>query len=196
MTAATTSRRPRALTVAAFAQFAIALAFLSIPLLGLVFGGDVQAAARAEVARQGQDPAVLAEHGLAFGETGKALIVPVAVAALLTLTGSLTLAAKRAGRVLAWIVLPLVALGNIAIMASNAAVVETLGKVFADSGDARLAALDARGLVDAAFAAYPAWLPALEVARAVVIFGGVLVGLVAISARGARVAFGRGRKGA
>lgn len=189
-----TTRRPRGLVTAAVAQFAVAVAFLSIPLLGLVFADDVQAAAQAEVARRGQDPAILAEHGLAFNETGKALSVPFAVAALLTLTGSLTLAAKRAARVLAWIVLPLVALGNVAIMASNAAVVETLTTLFAESGDARLAALDAQGLVDAAFAAYPSWLPALETVRAILVFGGVLLALVTISAKSARGRPSRGSR--
>jgi hypothetical protein len=44
--------RPASLTIAAVLHFAIALAFASIPIIGLLYGTDVQAAAEAEVVRQ------------------------------------------------------------------------------------------------------------------------------------------------
>ncbi|MFI6577128.1 hypothetical protein ACIBFB_15120 [Nocardiopsis sp. NPDC050513] len=181
--------RPRVVTAAAVLHWAIALAFLSIPLIGLVYGADVQAAAEAETARQGQDPGVLAEHGLAFDETGAALWAPVSIAALVAAVGATVLAGKRFGRVLSWIFLPLVLIGNGLIMASNAAAADTVQTLFDESGDPALQSLDAGALLDAAYSAYPGWLPAVESARFAIVTLGCLVAVVLLALRPARTHF-------
>ncbi|WP_143014919.1 hypothetical protein [Glycomyces harbinensis] len=166
--------RPATVT-AAVLHFAIAPAFASIPLVGLLYGADVQAAAEAEAARQGQDPGVLAEAGLSFEEHGVAIWAPFAIAALIALLGGLLLAGKRFARTIAFFALPLLPAGNALIMAGNATATEKVQALFDASDSGAVRSLDAAALLEADYAAYPAWLPVLEGARfAVVLLGGVL----------------------
>lgn len=181
--------RPAAVKLAAAAHFAVALAFASIPLVGLAFGADVQAAAEAEVVRQGQDPALLAANSLAFDEHGVAIWAPFAIAGLLAVLGFTALAGSRVGRVFSWIFLPLMLVGNALIMVSNVTAAETVQSVFDASDDATVRALDAVALMDAAYAAYPNWLPALEIARLVVVLIGCILGVVLLASRPARQYF-------
>ncbi|MCD0442229.1 hypothetical protein LO763_01140 [Glycomyces sp. A-F 0318] len=178
--------RPAAVAFAAVLHFAIALAFASIPAVGLLYGADVQAAAEAEAARQGRDPGVLAAAGLAFDERGVAIWAPFAIAAAVAALGALLLAGKRFARVLSFIALPLVLAGNALIMAGNAAAAEKVQAVFDASDDAAVRSLDAAALLDAAYAAYPGWLPALEGARFAVIVAGCVLGVVLLALRPAR----------
>jgi hypothetical protein len=181
--------RPANVTIAAVLHFAIALAFASIPIVGLVYGGDVQAAAEAEVARQGQDPKLLAAQGLAFDEHGVAIWAPFAIAAAVALLGVSVLAGKWIARPLSFIALPLVLAGNALIMASNATAAAKVQALFDASGDAAVRSLDAAGIMDAAFAAYPAWLPALEGLRFAVVVAGVVLGVILLALPSARAHF-------
>ncbi|GAA2144923.1 hypothetical protein [Glycomyces algeriensis] len=181
--------RPTAVTIAALLHFAIALAFASIPVIGLLYGADVQAAAEAETARQGQDPALLAANGLAFDEHGVAIWAPFAIAAAIALVGVILLAGKRIGRLVSFIVLPLVLAGNALIMASNATAAAKVQALFDASGDATVRSLDAAAILDAAFAAYPDWLPALEGVRFAVVTAGCVLGVVLLALRPAREYF-------
>jgi hypothetical protein len=178
--------RPATVTVAAVLHFAVALAFASIPVVGLVYGADVQAAAEAETARQGRDPGVLAAAGLAFDERGVAIWAPFAIAALLALLGGLLLAGKRFARILSFFTLPLVLTGNALIMASNATAADTVQAAFDASDDAAVRSLDAAALLEAAYAAYPDWLPVLEGARFAVVLIGCVLGVVLLALRSAR----------
>lgn len=181
--------RPAAVTIAALFHFAIALAFASIPVIGLLYGADVQTAAEAEVARQGQDPDLLAANGLAFDEHGVAVWAPFAIAAVVALLGAVLRAGKRIGRVLSFIALPLVLAGNALIMASNATAADKVQAIFDASGDAAVRSLDAAAILDAAFGAYPDWLPALEAVRFAVVTAGCVLGLVLLALRPAREYF-------
>jgi hypothetical protein len=168
--------RPSSVTLAAALQLLIAVAFLSIPLIGAVYGADVQAAAEAAIIRQGLPATVLADNGVRLDEGGAAIVLPVAIALCVAALAVLNLAGKRVGRILTWIVQPLVLLGNLAIMASQQSAVRVVESVFASSGDAELQRIDVQALFDAAFAAYPSWLPPLvNVRNVVVILGSVLV---------------------
>lgn len=181
--------RPAAVTIAAVLHFAIAIAFASIPLIGLVYGADVQAAAEAEAARQGQDPDLLAANGIVFDEHGVAIWAPFAIAAAIALLGAMILAGKRIGRVLSFIALPLVLAGNALIMASNATAAAKVQALFDASGDAAVRALDAAAILDAAAAAYPDWLPLLEGVRFAVATAGCVLGVVLLAVRPAREHF-------
>jgi hypothetical protein len=181
--------RPAAVTIAAVLHFAIALAFVSIPIIGLVYGGDVQAAAEAKVVRQGQDPDLLAANGLAFDEHGVAIWAPFAIAAAIAALGAMVLAGKRIGRVLSFIALPLVLAGNALIMASNATATAKVQAIFDASDDPAVRSLDAAAILDAAFAAYPDWLPALEGVRFAVVIAGCVLGVVLLALRPARAYF-------
>jgi hypothetical protein len=186
MTATTRQQRPRSVTVIAVTQWLIALAFLTVPLLGLIYGTDVQAAAEAEVVRQGQPAAVLTDNGLDFAEVGVALLVPLLAALAMGALGLSIRAGKRPAQILSWIAMPLVLLGNIAIMASNASAAQTLQTVFAQSTDERLHRLDARAVLDAAGAAYPDWLPYLTHTRNAVVLLGALLAIALLTLPGAR----------
>jgi hypothetical protein len=184
-----TPTRPASLTIAAVLHFAIALAFASIPIIGLLYGADVQAAAEAEVVRQGQDPNLLAANGLAFDEHGVAIWAPFAIAAAIAALGLIVLAGKRIGRVLSFIALPLVLAGNALILASNATATAKVQSLFDASDDAGARSLDAAAILDAAFAAYPAWLPALEGVRFAVVVAGCVLGVVLLALHPARAYF-------
>lgn len=186
-----TPARPITVTVAAVLHWLIAAAFLSIPALGLIYGADVQTAAEAEVVRQGLPPSVLSDNQISFRETGVAIAVPVVVALALVALGLAVRSGKRPARIVAWIVMPLVLLGNIAIIASNATAVRGLQDLFAASGDANLRRLDAQGLFDAAMSAYPGWLPALTTTRNVIVIGGASLIIVLLALRSARPHFRR-----
>lgn len=183
--------RPAAVTLAALLHFAIALAFASIPVIGLIYGVDVQAAAEAEVARQGQDPNLLVTNGLRFDERGVAIGAPFAIAAAVALLGVLALAGNRIGRVLSFIALPLVLAGNALIMASNATAAAKVQALFDASDDAAVRSLDAAAILDAAFSAYPSWLPALEGTRLAAVLIGCVLGVVLLALRPARAYFKR-----
>ncbi|WP_147138717.1 hypothetical protein [Stackebrandtia albiflava] len=185
----TTTGRPRVVTVAAILQFAVAVGFASIPVVRLMFGADVQAAAEAEAARQGRDPGILTDAGLRFDETGVAIWAPFIVAVLVALPAALNLAGR--GRILSWVVLPLVLIGNVMIMASNAAAADTLQAFFDASSDPALSGLDATALLAAAYSAYPEWLSILEAAWSVVIVGGCVGAVVLLALKPSRLFFRR-----
>ncbi|HVQ44300.1 MAG TPA: hypothetical protein VMT30_05035 [Candidatus Saccharimonadia bacterium] len=172
----TSRSRPQAVTVVAIVQALIGLAFLSIPIIGLMYGAQVQTAVDAEMVRQGHSTALLTQNHISFTENGAATIVPTIVALIMITLAWLNLAGKRAGLILSWVLQPLVLAGNFLIMASQAAVVSTLESVFKSTGDAALQSLNVQKLVDAAFNAYPSWVSSLVNARnVVVILGSILI---------------------
>ncbi|MFE3455650.1 hypothetical protein ACFXJ8_42750 [Nonomuraea sp. NPDC059194] len=150
--------RPRTVTVAGVLQLLFALAFLIAPLAGLVYGADVQAAAEAELARQGLSPSVLAENGIHFDEGGYALVVPVTTAVIAAILAWLNLAGKRAGRILTLIVQPLFLALDVFIFTSQAAKVQYLQSFLGAGGNAQ-------AVLDASERVYPAWLLAVSDGR-------------------------------
>lgn len=178
-----TTRKPRPVILATILQMLVALAFLSVPILGLVYGSASQAAAEAELTRQGVSPAVLTEFGIAFDESGIATLVPAAVALILVTLALRNLVGSRTSRVLTWFFLPLVLVGNYLIMASNAAAVQTLQSVFKDHPTARN--INVQALLDASGGAYPTWVPFLQDARFVVVTAGSLLIIVLLALRSA-----------
>ncbi|MGP3962905.1 hypothetical protein ACTWPT_43635 [Nonomuraea sp. 3N208] len=76
-------KRPRRVVLAATLQLLSAVPFLLGTYVVLVHGAGAQAAAEAEVARQGLPPSVLAEHGISFGSNTAEL--PFAIAIVLIL---------------------------------------------------------------------------------------------------------------
>ncbi|HEX6682870.1 MAG TPA: hypothetical protein VF062_08755 [Candidatus Limnocylindrales bacterium] len=183
------SQRPTAIKIVAAAHLLIGLAFLTVPLLGLLYGQEVQAAADAEVVRQGLPVSVLADNNLSFRESGIAIAIPVVIALALAALGLWMLTARRAARIVSLIVMPLIILANAAIVVSNASAVTALQTMFDQSNDANLSRLNAQSLFDATLAAYPDWLPLLTNARNTVVFGCSLLIIVLLTMRSARAYF-------
>ena len=168
--------RPGSVTLAATLQLLAAVAFLIYAAVVLVYGADAQAAAEAEVARQGLPADVLAQNGVRFDEGGAATMFPVAVALGLATLALLNLAGSRVGRVLSWIFQPIALVAEVLILVSQLSVARVLESTFERSGDATLRSIDVQALIDAAQQASPAWLPYVVFARsALATLGSLLV---------------------
>jgi hypothetical protein len=99
--------RPGSVTLAAALQGLLAVTFLVMPILVYRHGGDAQAAAEAEVARQGFPPDVLARNKVHFDEGAVGLVLPVAIALGLGALAVLNLDGNETGRILSWIFQPI-----------------------------------------------------------------------------------------
>ncbi|MEV2273521.1 hypothetical protein [Nonomuraea africana] len=154
-----TKTRPRTVTVAGSLQLLFALAFLIAPVLGLIYGADVQSAAEAELARQGLSPSVLAENNLHFDEGGYAMVLPVTTAVIAAILAWLTLAGKRAGR-MTLIVQPFFLALDVFVLTSQLSKVQYLQSILG-------AGANAQAVLDASERVYPAWLLAVSDGRLV-----------------------------
>ncbi|MEV4891308.1 hypothetical protein AB0K48_18175 [Nonomuraea sp. NPDC055795] len=139
-------------------QLLYALAFLIAPVAGLVYGADVQAAAEAELIRQGLSPSVLAENNVHFDEGGYALLVPVGTAVVVAVLGALNLAGRRAGWILTLIAQPLFLVMDVLVILSQLSKVEYLQNILGTGADAR-------AVVNATSDAYPDWVFVLTEGR-------------------------------
>ncbi|GAA2378579.1 hypothetical protein GCM10010404_38550 [Nonomuraea africana] len=155
-----TKTRPRTVTFAGSLQLLFALAFLIAPVLGLIYGADVQSAAEAELARQGLSPSVLAENNLHFDEGGYAMVLPVTTAVIAAILAWLTLAGKRVGRILTLIVQPFFLALDVFVLTSQLSKVQFLQSILG-------AGANAQAVLDASERVYPAWLLAVSDGRLV-----------------------------
>lgn len=165
-----TKSRPRTVTLAGVLQLLFALAFLIAPVAGLVYGADVQAAAEAELVRQGLSPSILAANNLHFDEGGYALVVPVTTALIGAILAWLNLAGRRAGRNLTLIVQPLFLALDVFILISQSSKAQYLQSILGDGANAQ-------AVLDASERVYPAWLFAVSEGR---LFFTPLVSLVVV----------------
>jgi hypothetical protein len=157
--------RPGSVTLAAVLQLLLAATFVIMPALVYLYGARAQAAAEAEVARQGYPADVLARNHVNFGEGAVGLVVAVAIAGTLVVLASLNLAGNPAGRIGSWILQPLLFIAGVLILSRQVFTARFLGSAFGSSGDARLAGIDVKAFVDAAADAYPGWFPYVVSAR-------------------------------
>ncbi|MBB4932539.1 hypothetical protein F4561_003359 [Lipingzhangella halophila] len=177
--------RPSTVTLAGILQLLFAAGFLIAPLAGVVYGADVQAAAEAELARQGLDPAVLAQNNIHFDEGGYALFLPVGTAVVAALLAGLNLAGKRAGWVLTLVIQPLFLVLDIFILISEASRVEYL-QSFLGAG------ADAQAVINAASNVYPGWLLAVTDVRQLCTFAASATVVVLLLLPSARAFFRKG----
>ncbi|NRQ40789.1 hypothetical protein HII36_54645 [Nonomuraea sp. NN258] len=166
---------------AAVLQLLIALAFLSIPLIRHRYGPDAQAAAEAELARQGIPGSVLAENKLRFDAGGHETAVPAAVALVMAALAVLNLAGDEWGRTLSWIFQPIVLLGNALILYSQLTAATSVQAAFKRKGDPMLARIDVPAFLSAAERAFPSWVfPGMQNVRHAVAFGGSALVILAL----------------
>jgi len=158
--------------VIAVLQYATAVTFVIIGLAAYQRGGAAQRAAEAEVVRQGFTREVLARHRVRIEESLAELMLPLGVAAVLTVLGTLNLI--DAGRTATWVLQPVLLLAGGYITVSQVFVRQTVAAAFRDSEDA----VDTRAVLDAAFAAFPRWLRSVVVARFLLVTFGSAVVLV------------------
>ncbi|MFD1939684.1 hypothetical protein ACFSKW_50335 [Nonomuraea mangrovi] len=182
------TRRPRSVTVAATLQILTVVPFLLGTLVVLLYGAGAQAAAEAEITRQGVPAAVLAQHGIDFGGSETLAIVLVLI---LVALAALNLAGKRAGRILSWIFHPILFAMGAVIIPSQLFTVQLLESAFKSSGDSTLARIDVPALVGAATHAMPGWLPYANVAKLALTTLGSLLVVILLALPSARTYFRR-----
>ncbi|WIX98395.1 hypothetical protein QRX60_30545 [Amycolatopsis mongoliensis] len=178
--------KPRTVVLAALTQVLTAVPFLLSIIVVRAVGAEAQAAAEAELSRQGLPPSLLAGHGVSFGSDTAETPLPGAIIVVLVALALLNLAGRRAGQVLSWVFHPLLAVAGALIVPAQLFTATFLAASFRDSGDPLLQRVDVPRLVDAARQAFPGWLPVVDGAKLVFTTAGsvlVIVLLVLPSAR-------------
>ncbi|TMR13718.1 hypothetical protein ETD86_30225 [Nonomuraea turkmeniaca] len=174
MKSGTRTERPRGVVLAATLQLLSALPFVLGTYVVLVHGAGAQAAAEAEVARQGVPPSVLAEHGISFGSNVADLPFAIAIVLILATLAVLNLNGRRVGRILSWTFHPILFVAGVVIVPGQVWVAPLLESMFAS--DPVLARVNVTALVDAAAQAMPGWLHYAAVVKLVLTtLGSVLV---------------------
>lgn len=150
-----------------------AVAFVVAAVVARRYGNAAQAAADAEVVRQGYAGDLLARLRIRFAETTAEMLFPLAIAAVLLALAALNATGSDAGRIATWILQPVLLVGGGLVTASQ---------VFADRYVAsavhrapEAAGVDAGAVVLAARTQFPSWLHALVTARFVLVVAGSLL---------------------
>ncbi|MEU6249038.1 hypothetical protein [Glycomyces sp. NPDC047010] len=165
--------RPGSVTFAVWLQILLALLLVVQAVAGLLYGADAQSAAEAELAAQGYAVSDLPE-GTTFEGGGLNAIGPFVFAALILVLAFLNGAGNRVGRILTWIVQPLVLICGGFLAATQFFAVSFMEAGLEATGDAE--GLDVQALFDAVTGAYPAWTTWVGYATfALAILGSLLV---------------------
>lgn len=167
-------------------QLLLTVPFLISPTVAKRYGAEAQAAAEAEIERQGFPARVLAENRVTF--TSGAVVggvLPVAIALVLATLAVLNLRGSRIGRIGTFVFQPLVLLAGGTVIAGQVFAVQFVEFAFAKSGDVTLERIDVRAVMSAAMEAFPGWLPINVWARFVLATLGSLLVLVLLASRSA-----------
>jgi hypothetical protein len=181
--------RPGSVTLAVLLQLLLAATFVIMPTLAFLYGARAQAAAEAEVARQGFPADVLARNHVNFGEGAIGLLLAVAIALGLVVLAVLNLAGNPAGRIGSWILQPLLFIAGGLILSRQVFTARFLAPAFKNSGDATLAGINVKAFVDAATGAYPAWFLYVVSARFVLATLGSLLIIILLAVPSANAYF-------
>jgi hypothetical protein len=145
---------PFAVLVVALLQLLLAVTFMVIPFIGVRYGPSAQQAAEADVGRQGFPVAVLAERGVNFGASRGSVVAAVAIGACLAALAVLNLAGSDVGRILTWVLQPILFVAGLVIMSGEVFTARYVGAAFRKAG---VRDIDVAAFVDAASSAYPSW---------------------------------------
>jgi hypothetical protein len=157
---------------AAVLQLLLAATFVALPVAVARSGAAAQDAAEAEVARQRGPADTLAALGIRLTERPAEFLLAIAVAAILTTLGSLNLAGTDAGRLLSWIIEPLVLIAVGLVTAGQVFATRYTQAAFARSPDPAIRALDATAVMRAAMGAMPSWVRPVVVFRFALVIAG------------------------
>lgn len=174
---------PFAVLVVALLQVLLAATFVVLPIVGVRYGPAAQEAAEADVARQGFAVGVLAERGVNFGASRGSVVVAVAIGACLAALAVLNLAGSDLGRLLTWILQPILFVAGVFIMPGEVFTARYVGAAFRKAG---VRDLDVAAFVDAAGSAYPSWTRPVIITRLVLTTVGSIVVVVLLALPGSR----------
>lgn len=181
--------RPSSVTVAAGLQMLLAASFLIMPTLAYLYGAEAQAAAEAELAKQGFPADVLARNKVHFNEGAVGLVLPIVIALSLLVLASLNLAGNGVGRFLSWIFQPILLVAGGLITFRQVFAVQFLDSAFKNSGDATLEGINVKAFVDAAMDAFPPWFLFVVKARFALATLGSLVVIILLAVPAANAYF-------
>ncbi|WP_433598145.1 hypothetical protein ACQPXH_20465 [Nocardia sp. CA-135953] len=161
----------------------VGLAGMFVVMLGAyrTAGPRAQRAADAAAARQGVAPEVLAEHGVRLDEGREAFIAGYAIAAVLIVLAVLVLTGIEIGRVLSWVVEPLVLFGVGFVTTMQVFAMRMTVSAFAKLDDPRVRGLDIGTVLQAAVDALPSWYRPAIVARWLLATAGSLAVIVLLA---------------
>jgi hypothetical protein len=153
-------------------------------VLALRRGSDAQEAAEAEVVAQGLSHDLLVRGRVNFGEGAREALIPLAIAGVLAGLAGSNLAGIGAGRVLSWVVQPLLMLLGGIVTGGQVFATRQVRSAFAESGDAELARVDVAKVMAAAVSVFPRWFRPLLVGRFLLVTAGsaAVVVLLAVPA--------------
>jgi len=184
-------RRPRSVVFAATLQLLTAVPFLAGSAVVFFYGAGAQAAAEAEVVRQGLPAAVLADHGISFGSNLADIPLALGIALVLTTLALLNLRGNRIGRTLSWILQPILFVAGCLIVPSQVFTAQALDSSVKNSGDPMLARIDVRAMVDAAVHVMPGWLLPVNIGKLALTTLGSLLVVILLAIPSARAYFRR-----
>src|SRR5215469_1765823 len=138
--------RPQTVTLAAALQLLFAAVFVIAPIVLIFYGAEGQAAAEAEVVREGFPADVLTRHNIRFTEGPGLLMIPFAMTLLSTVLGLLNLAGKRVGWMVSLVYEPLLLIVGGFIIGSQVFAAQLLDHAFKNSGDVTLVRLNAKAI--------------------------------------------------
>ena len=181
------------MVVAAAVQLLTAVPFVLGAVVVAVYGARAQRAAEAEVVRQGVPAGVLARHGVSFGASAWDVPVAAGIALVLVVLAVANLAGRPAGRILSYVVHPVLFVAGALIVPGQVFTAWYLRRSFAPSTDPDLHRLDASALVAATQHVFPPWLLPVDVAKLVLTTVGSVLVVAALSTRNGRGFFRRSR---
>jgi hypothetical protein len=181
---------PGSVMLAAALQVLLAATFLIMPYLVHRYGAKAQAAAEAEVVKQGSPADVLTRNNVHFDEGVVGLVLPIAIALSLGAHAALNLAGNEVGRILSWILHPILLVGGGLITFRQAFAARFLESAFESSGDSTLARIDVKAFVDAATDVFPGWFVSAVRARFVLVTVGSLLVVILLAMPSANDYFG------
>jgi len=146
-------------------QLLLAVAFATMAIIARRYGAAAQRAAEADAVRQGLPDGILAEHGIRMEESKAEMALPLAIAAVFAVLAALNLADVSAGRILTWILQPLMLLAGGFITASQVFVVSYVEAAVRKSSDPALRRADVRSFIAAAQTQFPACVRPLIIIR-------------------------------
>jgi hypothetical protein len=167
--------------LASILQYLLAVSFIIMPIIAYGYGADAQRAAEAEVAKQGFPAGVLTQHGVNIKERGIDTLLPFAIALGLATLASLNLAGSGVGRILSWILQPIVLVAGGMVTAGQVFATRYVESAFRKSGDPTLYGINVKAFMDAAMAVFPAGFRSLVITRFTLTTAGSLLIIILLT---------------
>ncbi len=171
-------KRPWIVTGAAVLELLLAAVFLESVIVGVAFGPAAQRAAEAELLRQGIAPALLTGENLRFDEGVAGTVPALIIAVILIVLAVLNLRGLRIGRLLSWILQPLLVIAGAILVSGQVFLEPGLESALAGAG---IGGVDVSALVAAASSQFPPWHPVVAWAKLILITVGQLVTIVLLA---------------